>query len=329
MLPIDLPGLGHINCYALPDERGVALVDPGMADGVTFEVLQQRLVEIEITIDQVHTVVSTHSHLDHFGGVARLRVADVFPEVVAHNSFGENWHDGYGHLWEHEDSEALDERTESDIEELASKLTRAAPWGGTTDPLPASLLKVWGDGIEILDVFRPPAVSRRVTNDDSILLGEGQWRVIHTPGHADDHICLWSAERGVLLSGDHVLPTITPHISGFSELENPLGAFFESLHRVGELEGATLVLPAHGDPFTDLAGRAAAIHDHHRGRLERVREIGREIGEQPVDAYMRVLFRERSWGSMAASETYAHLEWLRKNGEASREEVSGWLRYEV
>ena len=29
-LPIHLPGLGHVNCYALEDDRGFAVVDPGM-----------------------------------------------------------------------------------------------------------------------------------------------------------------------------------------------------------------------------------------------------------------------------------------------------------
>jgi glyoxylase-like metal-dependent hydrolase (beta-lactamase superfamily II) len=29
-LPISLPGLGHVNCYVLEDERGVAVVDPGL-----------------------------------------------------------------------------------------------------------------------------------------------------------------------------------------------------------------------------------------------------------------------------------------------------------
>ena len=329
MLPIDLPGLGHVNCYALPDKRGLALVDPGMADGVTFETLRERLDEVNLAAEQVHTIVVTHSHFDHFGGIARLRAAEMAPEVVAHDAFGQNWREAYGQLFESEDSSELVERSESDIDELASTLVRSAPWGGTTDPFPPSILRAWGEGIDVMDVFRPPAVSHGVSHDDSIMLGDQQWRVIHTPGHADDHICLWNADRGVLFSGDHVLPTITPHISGFSDLENPLGAFFASLERVGELDGATLVLPAHGDPFSDLTGRANAIHQHHLGRLERVREIGREIGEQSVDAYMQVLFRERSWGSMAASETYAHLEWLRKNGEASREEVSGWLRYKI
>ena len=29
-LPIDMPGLGHTNCYIIEDDRGVALVDPGL-----------------------------------------------------------------------------------------------------------------------------------------------------------------------------------------------------------------------------------------------------------------------------------------------------------
>ena len=37
-----------------------------------------------------------------------------------------------------------------------------------------------------------------------------------------------------------------------------------------------------------------------------------------VDEFMRVLFRERSWGEMAESETFAHLEHLRELGELAR-----------
>ena len=49
-----------------------------------------------------------------------------------------------------------------------------------------------------------------------------------------------------------------------------------------------------------------------------MKSIGRDIGMGTVEAYMQRLFRERSWGSMAESETYAHLEHLRLLGEAER-----------
>src|SRR6478736_1546540 len=85
-LPINMPGLGHVNCYALEDERGFAVVDPGMPDPDTFTALSSRLAQLGATPDNVHTVLVTHSHPDHFGGAGRLRVT-VDAEIVAHREF--------------------------------------------------------------------------------------------------------------------------------------------------------------------------------------------------------------------------------------------------
>ena len=77
------------------------------------------------------------------------------------------------------------------------------------------------------------------------------------------------------------------------------------------------MLPAHGHPFTDLAGRVKAIKQHHEERLERLRAASAEIGRSAtVNELMQHLFSERSWGRMAESETYAHLEHLRLAGHA-------------
>ncbi len=56
--------------------------------------------------------------------------------------------------------------------------------------------------------------------------------MVHTPGHTEDHICLHDPEEAIFLAGDHVLPTITPHISGISSSPDPLASFFYSLDRV-------------------------------------------------------------------------------------------------
>ena len=42
-LPIDFTGLGHVNCYALLDERGVTLVDPGLPGEASWNSLLTRL----------------------------------------------------------------------------------------------------------------------------------------------------------------------------------------------------------------------------------------------------------------------------------------------
>ncbi len=72
-LPIAMPGLGHVNCYALEDGRGVAVVDPGLPGPDSWRALTARLAQAGIPLGRVHTVIVTHSHPDHFGGAGRLR----------------------------------------------------------------------------------------------------------------------------------------------------------------------------------------------------------------------------------------------------------------
>ena len=118
-----------------------------------------------------------------------------------------------------------------------------------------------------------------------------------------------------MLCGDHVLPTITPHISGFGPAADPLKDFFVSLDRVAEFDGISLGLPAHGQPFTNLAGRVEDIKQHHEERLDLLREASDQLGRASVQKYLMELFQHRSWGPMAESETFAHLEHLRQIGE--------------
>ena len=109
------------------------------------------------------------------------------------------------------------------------------------------------------------------------------WFVLHTPGHTEDHICLHDPEMGIFLGGDHVLPSITPHISGISSSRDPLASFFYSLDRVAEINGIKHALPAHGHPFTDLRARTEAIKRHHYERLDKIRAISRELGPASVE----------------------------------------------
>jgi glyoxylase-like metal-dependent hydrolase (beta-lactamase superfamily II) len=76
----------------------------------------------------------------------------------------------------------------------------------------------------------------------------------------------------VLISGDHLLPRITPHVGigpdglGGEEMGDPLGDYLASLERVRTLQ-VRIVLPAHGPAFTTHDHRVQQILDHHRFRL--------------------------------------------------------------
>ena len=352
-LPIRMPGLGHVNCYALLDERGAAVVDPGLPGTATWRALQTRLARAGLRVRDVHTVIVTHSHPDHFGGATRFS-REAGARVVAHRAF----------RFGVSEATQAHERPEVSVDDLAAQADAErsprgdaepahasshghshhdhaparqprepwkagrTPWGGEP-PKPSFKMRMrwrvarWLGGLSFV-----PTISDPVEGGDVLRLAGRDWFVVHTPGHTEDHFCLHDPDEGLFLAGDHVLPTITPHISGLSTRADPLAAYFESLDRVAEITPVQRVLPAHGHPFEDLADRCKAIQKHHVERLERVKAIGRELGLASVPDFSKHLFNPRSWGPMADSETYAHLEHLRLLGHAeTRREPDGTLLY--
>ena len=105
-------------------------------------------------------------------------------------------------------------------------------------------------------LFTPPEPTQRVHHGARIRMGGRDWFAVHTPGHTVDHICAWDPESGMLLTGDHVLPSITPHVSGVRHADS-LKSYLATLDLVANLDGVKLGLPAHGHPFTDVAGPGA------------------------------------------------------------------------
>jgi glyoxylase-like metal-dependent hydrolase (beta-lactamase superfamily II) len=325
-LPIDFTGLGHVNCYALEDTRGVTLIDPGLPGPDSWNALQARLATAGLPLARVHTVVVTHSHPDHFGS-AGLLAEETGAEVVTYERFRT-----FFDVADIDESplETADPATADDPEPevpLALRRPRPSPWGGTPlGPPPERLAEMRKRASETARWFKPPRPTVRVADEQRITLGGREWVGIFTPGHTDDHLCLYDEEHGVLLAGDQVLPTITPHVSGYLT-EDSLARYVDSLDRLAALPDVRTVLPAHGHPFSDLPGRVDAIKVHHDERLDEVLRISAELGEASVVDISHQLFRPRSWGAMAEDETYAHLEHLRTQGRATVREEAGVLLY--
>ena len=127
------------------------------------------------------------------------------------------------------------------------------------------------------------------------------------------------------------MPTITPHISGLTTQKRPLSDFLKSLERMYTIEDVKVVLPAHGLEFHDLPGRSKEIIDHHDERLATLADAAVHAfeNELTVPEYSKHLFKPRSWGVMADSETFAHLEHLRQQGKATTRTVEQQLRYRI
>ncbi len=327
-LPISMPGLGHVNMYALLDDEGATVVDPGLPGPATWKAIQHRLKQAGLKPKDIHTIIVTHSHPDHFGGANKLQKASG-GRVVAHADFR------FGVIESSEDSSevSVDDLTGSEDDDnhrqVLERWKDKTPWGGE-HPRPGFSTRMKWRAARMLGKSFIPTVTHKVSQGDRLTLAGREWFVTHTPGHTEDHICLHCPEEGLFLAGDHVLPSITPHISGLAISKDPLDNFFDSLDRVGALDHVELALPAHGNPFGDLAGRAQAIKEHHFERLEKVKSIGQALGPASVKAFSEKLFRPRSWGGMAESETFAHLEHLRIAGDAdARRDEKGMLIYET
>lgn len=324
-LPIDMPGLGHVNAYALLDAGGAAVVDPGLPGPSTWKALKDRLHKAGLRVKDVHTVVVTHSHPDHFGTAGRLAKA-AGADLVTHSAFRTWWARGTVH--DCADHEVHD----VDPGELskANPFQGETPWGGEYKFNRRRRLQFRIMRSRFLNIFVPPAPTVRLRHGERITLAGREFVATHTPGHTLDHLCLHDPEGGLLFSGDHVLPTITPHISGLGTGRDPLKAFVASLDRVAELAPSVqTVLPAHGHPFTDLVGRAEDIKRHHEERLDKLRSVSIALGPATVETLSHELFRPARWGPMAESETYAHLEHMRLAGQAESHRENGKLVYTV
>jgi len=258
-LPVQLPGLGHVNCYMLQDGDGVALVDPGLPGDDAWQALLRRLTLADYKLSDVHTVVVTHSHYDHYGAAERLR-EETGARIVGHT-------DLFNRMAPpdiDDDAEFIDVDGEVKVGRGETGLGRVTPWGTWSEP-PAEVVAHWRslgivDGSEFPQAPKPDFA---LSDSQTVTLAGRPWVAVHTPGHTADHLCLYDAEHGLMLTGDHVLPTITPHISGFASDDAPLTRFMDSLQRMHDYSDVKLALPAHGDPFEDLTGRADHICDHH------------------------------------------------------------------
>lgn len=74
-----------------------------------------------------------------------------------------------------------------------------------------------------------------------------RWTVLHTPGHAWGHVCLWNEDARAVVVGDMVASVGTILVAPG---DGDMRIYIEQLERLAAL-GASVALPAHGDPIDD------------------------------------------------------------------------------
>jgi glyoxylase-like metal-dependent hydrolase (beta-lactamase superfamily II) len=139
---------------------------------------------------------------------------------------------------------------------------------GGADALASELgLPVWAHA-ETASRVRTPVARRLVDGEDIVLQGPApeRWTVLHTPGHAPGHVCLWDAETRALVAGDMVASRGTILVAPG---DGDMRLYLEQLARLEALR-PTLALPAHGDPIDDPMGLFALYVAHRLAREAKV-----------------------------------------------------------
>ena len=96
---------------------------------------------------------------------------------------------------------------------------------------------------------------------DQIRVGDYRFQCVATPGHTMGHVCLYEPARKILVAGDHILDDITPNIQCWSDTQNPLKHYLESLDKVYKLD-IDLVLPGHRRLIEDHHARINELKEH-------------------------------------------------------------------
>ncbi|TNF63888.1 MAG: MBL fold metallo-hydrolase [Burkholderiales bacterium] len=167
-----------------------------------------------------------------------------------------------------------------------------------------------------------PSEFHRLLDGTVLMIGGHRWRCIAGYGHAPEHMALFCAGLGLLISGDMVLPRISTNVSVYDQEPeaDALALFLSSLERFLPLPADTLVLPSHGKPFVGLHERIEQLQAHHRERLAEVLDA---CGRQPCSALdiVPVLFArtlDLHQTTFAMGEAIAHLHRLWYEGRLQR-----------
>ena len=293
--------LDHINLWLLEDGFGWTVVDTGVGLDET-RALWERVFATHLAGRPLTRVVVTHFHPDHMGNAEWLTKrwqTELWCAEVEWCAAHAAWHSN----------------GEVDFRARLEIFGR----NGASEDMLAQLRRRGSHYPKLVPTLAPEF--RRLRDGDALVIGGRRWEVIAVQGHSPEHICLWSADVGLVISGDQVLPKITTNVSVAPEQPstNPLRLYLDSLDRFRPMARETLVLPSHGLPFSGLHARLAQLRDHHDARLAEV--LDALVEPRSAADLMPTLFRREldvHQLGFALGEALAHLHFLESDGRVER-----------
>lgn len=304
-VPVRMPEnpLRYTLCYLLLGDAGAIVVDPGWESDAGWADLQRGLAAASLSADRITGIVITHAHIDHHG--LSLRLGEASGAWIAMHA--------------------------EEVQNLPARIGKAVgPDGGRAwlarCGAPAEMMEEFSaDLAEALGLYRLAEPDVLLNDGEDLDLPGRRIRVVWTPGHTPGHICLHDADHDLLLTGDHLLPRISPNI-GLTPgtKDSPLTSYLQSLAAMRRFAGAE-ALPAHEYRFRGIAERAEVLVRHHDDRAREVLDVVAAAGQPTVWEVAERLTWSRAWEEItgfmrraALAETAAHVEYLERAGLIKR-----------
>lgn len=292
-VPLPKNPLKELNSYVIKGQERNLVIDTGFNRKESQIALEEGFNKLDIDLNKTDFFI-THMHADHAGLIdkvvtphSRVYCSKQDGDVIA---LGQNMP-----FWQHLSDFVSQHGFPSDEQEYAID----------THPGFKYCCKGFNNFTYIKD-------------QDVIEINGYKFFCIETPGHTKGHMCLYEPHKKILISGDHILGSITPNIGLWSNDYNPLDMYIKSLDKIYKLE-VEITLPSHREPIANCRERITELKLHHRHRLDEVLDI---VGVQPqnacqIAAKMKWDLTYETWDEFptpqkwfAISEALAHIKYL-------------------
>jgi glyoxylase-like metal-dependent hydrolase (beta-lactamase superfamily II) len=310
-IPVPIIGnpLRYVLSYLIEHDAGFVMVDPGWSHPDSWQALTSGLANCEIPVTAVTAVVITHAHPDHHGQSGKVRDASG-AWVGMHPA---------------EDAFLDMQRNRGLMRDGMAYYLR---WCGAPESHLNELISSRQSAGQVDAMVR---ADRTIDHGDFVDVPGLRLRAVWTPGHTPGHLCFYDETHELLLTGDHILPRITPNVSSYDLTGNPLEEYLGSLEKLRGLQPRD-VLPAHEYRFTDLDSRLDFLAEHHAERLAETAALLAAAGAAGItswDAASGITW-SRPWAELASfqrqaavGEVLSHLRHLQARGLAAEADVEG------
>lgn len=263
-----------VNIYLIPGRNGI-IFDAGYGDKKTIRKVQKELKALKTTFDNmgqdfnITRILISHSHPDHFSGLKRLRkyldlkivlTKDqsklIMDKKKYHEAFDGDSYEDYLII-----KSGLRGKMRSIFERLLSHFIYRFVYRMTF--------------IDQIDEI--------IEDETQIRINGEIWEVIASPGHSSDHISLYNEEKGILISGDNILLSITTWLG---PPDSDIEAYINTIQRIQNLPQLDIILPAHGNIISNPNQRIKEILDHRKERATQTLQIineNKSLGTSPSD----------------------------------------------